>query len=121
MLSARCTQWIIPADMRQFKGKLLFTKFSLSQNTLFVCVKSQKNYVHLLTNIFIRKQNQAGYQYHCNSWSECINFGWKVQTGILEHFQVILLSAMHFILKRNLSFHFHFVQTLAATGYTLRH
>jgi hypothetical protein len=44
-----------------------------------------------------------------------------LQTGILEHFSVILLSPMHFILQKNPSFHIYFVQTLADTGCSLKH
>jgi len=87
----------------------------------YVCVKSPYNYVHLLINMFMRKQNQTDDQEHSIPGSCFVIHGKKLHTGILEQFTAILLSPMNFAFKKNTCVHIHFVQSLAVTGYSPKH
>ena len=105
---------INPADMREFKQKLLYTKVWFSQDPLFVCVWSPQNYVHLLINRCMTKQNQTVDQNHNTLGSYFVIRGKKVHKGI----SAILLSPHAFCFQKEPLFSHYFVQTLAVTGYS---
>jgi hypothetical protein len=65
------------------------------------------------------KRYQKEDQKHCFTGSYFAGRGKKLHTGILEHYSTILLSPMHFILKKSPGFNIHFDQTLAVTDYSL--
>jgi len=75
-------------------------------------IQSSWNYVHLLTNISLRTQNQTmNNQKHRTPGFYFVIRGKKEHAGILEYLVPFFCSQIHYTIKQNPSFHIHFVQT----------